>query len=319
MTIVGYHVTPSDFNQVKKLKGCHMSEEYDLASLNAAQQVVDARVLQRRGYWVVIAGFMCNFIVFGISFTYGVFQEYYLSAEGPLHDASISAVTLIGTLSTGLTYLLGILNPTLNAYFRVRSIMMAGALIMSTGLICAGWCSQVWQFALTQGILFGAGSSLVYIPPVTCAPAYFGVNRGTAMGILFSGTGVGGLAMAPFSRYLISAVSWQWAVRILGCVSLACSLAATAMVTPHPSFVQAHGRHGIELVNLSVAKTAKFVLQTSGSMLQSAGYLIPLFYMSAYAQTLGFTASQGALFIGINNAVNAIFKVVLGHYADVHW
>lgn len=60
----------------------------------------------------------------------------------------------------------------------------------------------------------------------------------------------------------------------------------------------------------------KFILQILGSALQSAGYLNPLVYMPSYARTLGYSEGTDAVLIGVNNGVNALFKVILGYAAD---
>ena len=254
----------------------------------------------------VLAGFIANFLVFGVSFTFGVFQDFYTSPSGPFPNVSPSTIALIGTLATSLTYLFGIFNRSLSAYFSIRKIMIFGTVLMSLGLILAGFSKEIYQLVLTQGIMFGVGSSLVYLPPVICAPTYFGKHRGIALGILFSyvlfplpfylsynnvcksGTGFGGLTMAPLSRALITQVGWQWTLRIEGFIALIVLTFASFLVKPHPTTIPLlASQKRIELVNLKIARTPEFILQMLGSLSQSAGYLIPLFYMSLYAQSWG--------------------------------
>ncbi|VEU20470.1 DEKNAAC101341 [Brettanomyces naardenensis] len=191
--------------------------------------------------------------------------------------------------------------------------MSIGSVLMSLGLILTGFCNKIWQFIITEGFMFGVGSGLVYMPPVVCAPPYFTAHRGIALGLVFAGTGAGGLAMAPFSRFLLSQVGWRWAVRILGFLNLFFTQLAALMVKQHPSF---RARENVGLLSVGSAGGLKLVIQLAGSLLQSAGYLIPLIYMSTYAQTLGFSSSQGAIFIGVNNGVNSAFKIILGYGAD---
>lgn len=267
-----------------------------------------------RGIMCVVAGFLCNFMVFGVAFTYGVFQDYYTSPGGPLYLQSASKVALIGTTGTALTYGLGVFNKTLTYYLKCSQVMLIGSFIMSLGLILTGFASKYSHFILTQGIMFGIGSSLVYLPPVVCAPAYFDRKRSLAMGVVFSGTGFGALAMAGLTNYLITRVGWQWCVRILGFINLLVTASVSFLVYEPQSFSNvAHSRGLFQIQQLG---SAKVWLQLTASFLQSAGYLIPLIFMSKYGESLGYTYSQGALFIGINNAVNAIFKVVLGYGAD---
>jgi MFS family permease len=265
------------------------------------------------GIKVVIAGFICNFMTFGIGFSYGVFQEFYTSQDGPLKHYSDSEVAIIGTLGTALTYLCGIFNKSIMYYLKPRNIMLIGSVLMSLGLIMTGFCTELYQFILSQGLLFGVGSSLLYLPPVVCAPFYFNRHRAIAMGILFSGTGFGGLAMANISRYLIGVIGWQWCVRILGFMNLILTIIASFLVVePKVNNFRTNNK----LFNFRQLGSWKVFLVIFGGLLQSAGYLIPLIYMSKYARTLNFSYNQGALFIGLNNAINACFKILLGYVGD---
>ncbi|SGZ56377.1 CIC11C00000002367 [Sungouiella intermedia] len=269
--------------------------------------------IRRQGIQILIAGFFTNFIVFGVGFTYGVFQEFYLSPEGPLSHESAATVALIGTLATSITYMGAVFLSTIRKYVPTNISMCVGGILLSMGLICASWCTKVWQFALTQGIMFGLGSSATYIPPIVFAPQYFNKHRGIAMGIVFAGTGFGSLVFAFLTRYLIVHLGWQWAVRILGFISMAVTMVCSQFVHPHPNFLS---NTGSILVSSSVLKSRKFNLQMFGALLQAMAYLVPLVYMASYGTTLGFSSNQGATFIAINNVVNAISKVVLGHFAD---
>lgn len=279
-------------------------EEYDVIKRISNNKV---------GIRVVLAGFICNFMIFGIGFSYGVFQEFYTSKDGPLNKYSDSEVAIIGTLGTALTYMCGIFNKSIMYYMKPRSIMLIGSVLMSLGLILTGFCSELYQFILAQGLLFGVGSSLLYIPPVVCAPFFFDSHRAIAMGILFSGTGFGGLAMANLSRFLIGSIGWKWCLRTLGCMNLSLTIFASFMVIePNAN----NFRTNNSLFNIRQLGSWKLFLVYFGGLLQSAGYLIPLIYMAKYARTLDFSYNQGALFIGINNAINACFKIILGYVGD---
>jgi Arabinose efflux permease len=184
---------------------------------------------------------------------------------------------------------------------------------MTTGLLLAASSTHLYQFILTQGILFGVGSSFLYLPPVVCTPIFFNKHRAIAMGIVYSGTGFGGLVIATLTRYLIDEYGWRWCLRTLALINLVATiLASLLLVVPeHQEF-----RSNNKLFNISQVGSYRVWLQMAGTLLQSAGYLIPLFFMSKYAETLGFSKSQGAMFIGVNNAINAVFKIILGFGAD---
>lgn len=267
---------------------------------------------------MLIGGFFAFFTVFGLSFTYGIFYEFYLTPAGPLYGEDPSKVAMVGTLTTAITYSFSILQPVLRRYVSFKMLMVLGSVLFSLGLFLASVSTTVWEFALTQGVLVGLGSSLIYLQPVVLPPQYFTQRRGTAMGVIFAGTGVGAFAMGPFSSYLIKHVGWQNALRTLGALGLVLSVASCLLITPHPQTARllAADVSTRTLINFPVLKSPRLLLHMLCGLLQSLAYLIPTFYMSSYGTTLGFTAAQGALFIGVNNIVNAVAKVALGYVAD---
>ncbi|CAN6622261.1 probable transporter Mch2p [Trichomonascus vanleenenianus] len=285
----------------------------DVADRDSPVNPVD-RTLRIKGMLIILASFLCNFVAMGVGFTFGVFQDFYTSSSGPLQHATAAEVSIIGAMATSLTYMCGVITVPLCRRFGPRLVMFSGALLMGLGMVLASFSSQVYQFALTQGGLYGIGSSFLFMPPISYAPQYFEKRRGIALGIAFSGTGIGGLAMGPFSRMLLSRMAWPMALRILGIIAFSVATIASRMVYVHPKSLSAQNRTSI--LNPQILRSRKFALHISGNVFQAAGYLIPLVYMSSYGKTLGFSASQGALFIGLNNAVNAASKIVFGYLGD---
>ena len=265
------------------------------------------------GISAIIAGFLCNFMVFGIGFSYGVFQEFYGSPSGPLALHSDAKIALIGTVSTSLTYICGIFNKSLMYYLGAWKVMLLGCVLMSIGITVTGFCSDYYQFILCS-VLQGIGGGILYLPPVVCGPVYFDKHRSLASGVLFSGTGIGAFALANLTKYLIKKVGWQWGVRILGFMNLGVTGLASFMVFEPklPNFRSANA-----ILNVSQLKSPKVISQLLGSLLQSAGYLMPLIFMYKSAVSLGYSSSQGAFFIGLSNLINAASKVVTGMIADV--
>lgn len=51
---------------------------------------------------------------------------------------------------------------------------------------------QVWQLIPLQGVGFGIGGGLLYVPVIKLLSEWFSERRGLAGGIIFAGGGVGG-------------------------------------------------------------------------------------------------------------------------------
>jgi MFS family permease len=120
---------------------------------------------------------------------------------------------------------------------------------------------QLWHLFLTQGILYGIGSSLLYYPLMAVTPPFFGRHRGAAMGFVLSGSGVGGLVFAPVIHSLLSKLGVQWTLRILGLWNLAVCVPVACAIKRPPGY-----RNSIR-VNLNLAKQGTFLFQVCLSQL----------------------------------------------------
>jgi MFS family permease len=56
---------------------------------------------------------------------------------------------------------------------------------------------------------------MAILPALAVPVQWFDKKRGLASGISVAGSGIGGAALAPLNRYLISSVGYEWALRIM--------------------------------------------------------------------------------------------------------
>lgn len=153
---------------------------------------------------------------------------------------------------------------------------------------------------------------MLYFPLLSVAPEYFTNHRGSAMGLILSGSGVGGLLYAPVTRALLSRLGVRWTLRILGLSSFAIALPIALSVRPSRSSVRRP-----TLVNVSLAKKPTFILQALAAMAQAAGNLVPLTFLPDFSTRLGYTAAFAAVLLAINNGTNSISRILMGFIADV--
>ena len=172
--------------------------------------------------------------------------------------------------------------------------------------------NKTWHLLLTQGLIYGMGTSLLYFPVLAVAPEYFDARRGSAMGFILSGAGLGGLAYAPTVRAMLGRLGTRWTLRSLGIINFVLAL-PIAWFTPHAR-VRSR-RH--TLVNVNIAKKPAFMLQAIAAMSQAAGNYVPLTFLPEYSTTLGYTATFGATLLAINNGVNTLSRIMMGAVADV--
>lgn len=62
---------------------------------------------------------------------------------------------------------------------------------MVIGLMMTSLCTEFWQLLLAQGVAFGVGSGLIYIPGLALVTTLFTTKKPFAVGLLSTGTSVG--------------------------------------------------------------------------------------------------------------------------------
>ena len=106
-----------------------------------------------------------------------------------------------------------------------RAVMELGVALMGAGLLLAPLTSQPWHLYLSIGALVGGGSvCLGYSGQSLFLPNWFVRRRGMALGIAFSGVGIGSVTMLPWMQVVIEHAGWRaacWSLGILVLVALA--------------------------------------------------------------------------------------------------
>ncbi|XP_063699919.1 monocarboxylate transporter 14-like [Culicoides brevitarsis] len=179
------------------------------------------------GYgWVIcFASFMCNMIVDGIAYTFGLFLgefvDYFKESKG--------TVAWVGSLLCGMYLLAGPLVSALSNKFGCRSVCIAGSLLASFSFVLSIFSTSVTMLMLTYGVMGGLGFGMIYLPAVVAVGYYFETKRSLATGIAVCGSGVGTFAFAPLANYLLSVFDWKNANLILAGLILNCAVFGALM------------------------------------------------------------------------------------------
>lgn len=152
---------------------------------------------------------------------------------------------------------------------------------------------------------------MLYFPILSVAPEYFDRHRGLAMGFILSGAGIGGLILSPLTRVLLDTVGVRWCLRILSFANLVITLPIALFAPPSLSATTRP-----TLVNMTLAKKPAFILQSVAALLQASGNFVPMTFLPEFSSVVGYSASFGATLLAINNGVNSVSRVLMGHTAD---
>ncbi|KAL7424087.1 hypothetical protein Q5752_001672 [Cryptotrichosporon argae] len=250
-------------------------------------------------------------LVWGFANSYGVYLDYYT----PRFPSP--ALSAIGTVSTGAMYLL---LPFVTVYLSARprlrpASMWAGLALLFASLVGAAFARGAGELVLTQGILYGIGGTLLYCPCTTYMFEWWARRRGFATGIMFSGTGAGGLVMPLVSQALLS----RYGQRVtLVAIAIAYSVLLAALVPFVRPRLPVPKRTTRPLApSWSFTRRSAFWLLWLGVLCQGLAAFIPATYLPSYATALSLPVSSGTLSVSLLSLARVPAQLVLGHLSDV--
>lgn len=100
-----------------------------------------------------------------------------------------------------------------------RIVIGSGVCLMSLGLFTAPLIEKPWHLYATLGVLVGGGANLMtYTAQSLFLPSWFVRRRALAIGIAFSGAGLGAIVLLPWLQTIIGSDGWRascWAMGLL--------------------------------------------------------------------------------------------------------
>lgn len=179
------------------------------------------------GYgWVIcFASFMCNMMVDGIAYTFGIFLDKLVEHFGE----GKGKVSWVGSLLCGVYLSAGPIVSALVNKYGCRAICIAGSIVASIAFILSTFSQTVDALMVIYGVIGGFGFGMIYLPAVVAVGYYFETKRSLATGIAVCGSGVGTFAFAPLATYLLENYDWKNAFIIFAGLILNCAIFGAMM------------------------------------------------------------------------------------------
>ncbi|WP_373086287.1 MFS transporter [Sneathiella sp.] len=159
--------------------------------------------------WAVVA---IVFITMGIGVN--VRTSFSLLFPAILKEFGWDRATTAAAFSIGFS-VAAILSPIIGKLLETvapRYLLSISAVTVSAGFILSTWATEPWHFYVTLGILMvGTGIVLTYVGHSMFLPNWFHRRRGMAVGIAFSGVGIGSMVLMPLIQDTITEDGWRQA------------------------------------------------------------------------------------------------------------
>ena len=277
--------------------------------------------------WVIVG--VCTLM---IAVTYGLMYSYSVFFK-PLADyfnwdrATLSAVYSIsfivrGAVSVGVGWLA-------DRYGAVKIMAFCG-FMLGLGLVLSSQVKELWQFYLTYGFIEAIGLSGTFGIGTAMVSRWFTKNRGLALGIVSTGSGLGTLLIVPGAERLINAAGWSKTFLICGVAAGVVMIVTSFFLRPAPSKSTSTDRksaHTVEpgdaagattgeITIKQVIKDSRMILFMGALLLFFLSIQIVMVHLVSYATDAGISPLLAATFISVIGAVSIAGRLLTGAGAD---
>ncbi|KAL1616950.1 hypothetical protein SLS56_011217 [Neofusicoccum ribis] len=266
----------------------------------------------RNAWQTVAAGWLCQFCSFGFINALGTFQLTYETEI--LKSDSSSSISWILTMQLFLMFFLSQPVGMIVDMFGPRAILMPTSLLAVAGLVSLSFATQYWQIFLAQSLCFGLGAAGVFVPGLVAASQYFKRKRAFAVGIVASGSSVGGVIFPIFLAKLFDNIGFRPTIRWTALMVGVLLLIANILVVPP---MQPKGWAGRRtLLSLAAFKKTPYLLFVGGSFLFFWGLFGPFNYLPLFAEQAKSTYDVAPYTVSILNAASIFGRILPPLYSD---
>ncbi|KAL9040403.1 MAG: hypothetical protein Q9214_004499 [Letrouitia sp. 1 TL-2023] len=247
----------------------------------------------------VLAGFFIFINSWGISSTYGAFQEHYRTELLPSYSSS--TISWVGSVQSTLVTITGVLTGPLTDRGYLRPVMIVGHFMVVFGMFMVSISEAYYQVMLAQGLCVGLGAGAINIPAFAIISSKFTTRRPLALGLASTGASIGGIIFPiMFRKIAPTTAGFGWAVRSIAFINLAISIPTLAILCRKPGTRAPKARM---VMDPRAFREPVFGTFAIALFFQFLAYYIPLFYITTYAAVKVGTSTDFAFYLlAISNA-----------------
>jgi MFS family permease len=284
---------------------------------------------RRRYAWViVIACTMMMAVTYGLMYSFSVFFK-------PLADHfnwDRATVSLVYSASLVIRGGVSIATGWLADRYGAKKLMVFCGLMIGLGLVFSSQVNSLWQLFISYSLIEAIGLSGTFGITTAITTRWFTKNRGTALGLVSSGVGIGTLLMVPGAERLIEAVEWPQAFIVFGIISgLVVIIGAFFLKSPPSGSAVPASLPPERTGNIGIPAKAKLIPQMSlkEAIVNPFMILIILVFgllffcmqmvivhLVNYATDLGINSLVAASLVSIIGVISILGRMVMGAGSD---
>lgn len=204
--------------------------------------------------------------------------------------------------------------------FGLATVLVGAALSLATGFTLAAYATNIWVFALAQGLLIGSGAAAGFAPLLADISHWFHRRRGIAVAAGASGNYLAGAIWPLLLRDVIIEDGWRQAYLIIAATCILMIVPLALMLRRRmPLSAMAAGAPG----GPSVPLDSGFSPRTLALLLALAGVgccvamAMPQVHIVALCVDLGHGMAAGAEMLSVMLFAGIVSRLVSGFLADL--
>ena len=284
---------------------------------------------QKKGglfYGWVIVGLGCLIMAVVMGVIYNCFSQF-IKPVGDALGFTRQQMSICQTLISLSQVIIALAWGNIVKKVDLKKYMLAIAVIGPVNFALYSTANSLWQLYLHSAISGVAMSSLCTLPFAMIIANWFNEKRGTAVGIAFMGSGLGGMIFNPIAVALIEGFGWRTAFLVLGCIMGLIAIPCTLLVRVYPQQMGLEPLGGY-VVNTQragdewgytlgeVKKMPAFWMLVICTPLVNSGLSSLVQVLSPHLTDNGYSTAFAATMVSVAMAAMACGKIMLGRLYD---
>jgi len=203
-----------------------------------------------------------------------------------------------------------------------RMVVLAGSLLLTTGLALASLATSLLAFQMLFGVVVGFSAAAIFAPMMACVTGWFDTRRSLAVSLVSAGMGMAPMTMSPLAAWLVQGHDWRTALQIIAALVAVIMVPVALLVRRPPALAQAApaaAPGAAQEPTLSVGqamRSAPFLILVATSFLSCATHSGPIFHTVSYAVTCGIPLMAAVSIYSLEGLAGMGGRLVFGLLGD---
>ncbi|WP_457334675.1 MFS transporter [Rhizobacter sp. P5_C2] len=208
-----------------------------------------------------------------------------------------------------------------------RIVVLAGSVLLATGLALSSLATSLLAFQLLFGAVVGFSAAAIFAPMMACVTGWFDTRRSLAVSLVSAGMGMAPMTMSPLAAWLVQAHDWRTALQVIAALAAALMVPVALLVRRPPALAQAPAAQALSATASGAAqepatsvgqamRSAPFLILVLTSFLSCATHSGPIFHTVSYAVTCGIPLMAAVSIYSLEGLAGLGGRLVFGLLGD---